>query len=65
MSGSNVTDPEELVKATSALLTNALFDEGDTVLTPLAEQHYMLALAALESAKAHFTLAQYFLSRKD
>lgn len=62
---STVTDPEIVAKRVEDLHADALFDEGDVVLGPMSEQHYLLGLAALEQAKAHFTLANYFAVRKD
>ena len=58
-------DPDDLEKRVEELRNDALFDEGDTVLTPIAEQHYLLAVSALETAMRHFKLAGYWLSRKD
>lgn len=38
-----------------------LVDDGQTVLSPCAEQHFMLAIAALEQARAHMMLAHYLV----
>lgn len=60
-----VRAPSDLAEAAGKLHDDALFDDGDTVLTPMAEQHFLLGVSALDQAKAHFKLAEYFASRKD
>jgi hypothetical protein len=55
-----VLDPQELASQAERFRTETLFaEEGSTVLSPEAEQHYLLALAALETAERHFMLAHY------
>lgn len=71
MSDKLVQDPEGVAMRVEALHTDALFNEDEqdekpaVLLTPFAEQHYLLGLAALDQAKAHFRLSNYFLIRKD
>lgn len=60
-----VTDPETLSERCDALRSDALFDDGDTVLGPISEQHYLAAVAALEQAKTHFALAAVYVMRKE
>ena len=52
-------DPEELLKTVESLRNRAAFDEGDTKLTPEAEQFYLLAVSSLEMAQRYFKLADY------
>lgn len=56
---------QELANEAEKLANDALFGEGSTVLPPMAEQHFLLAIAALNQAQAHFKLANYHLIRKD
>lgn len=62
-----VANPEDMAVKAQDLATEALFSEGDHPIgiTPIAEQHYLLAIAALRQAEAHFKLASYWHSRKD
>jgi hypothetical protein len=64
--------PETLaacVKAVEALRNQYLFDIDEAGADPVAEQHYLTALATLEVARQHFALARLFqtraLARKD
>jgi len=56
-----VQDPEDLGRRIEELRTSIVFDDGLTVLSPCAEQHFMLAIAALEQARAHMMLAHYLV----
>ncbi len=65
-------DPERLAADVEEVRLKAIFEEPEAyesppgvVLTPMAEQHYLLACAALETARAHFKLANSFLMRGD
>jgi hypothetical protein len=69
-SGSAVIDPEVLHKDVDDMYLKAVFGVDDenapvVVLGAFSEQHYLLALAALETARAHFALAHTFTLRKD
>lgn len=59
------THPEDLAKQIEALRHTALCDVDDSLLGPMSEQHYLLAIAALEQAQRYATLASYHLMRKD
>lgn len=50
-------DPSKLAEEVEVFRRNALFDSGSRTLTPTGDQHFYLALAALEAAQAHFRLA--------
>jgi hypothetical protein len=54
--------PEDLAKRANDLHTEALF-EGDApiLLSPMAEQYYLLAINALEQAERFARLAHYNL----
>lgn len=41
-----VQDPEDLGRRIEELRASIVFDDGLTVLSPCAEQHFMLAIAA-------------------
>lgn len=64
-----VRDIEETAKRVETMREELLFDQvaGDVVngdtLTPVAEQHYLVALSLLEQAQRSFMLAA-FASRK-
>ena len=62
-----VADPEVIADACARTRSAALMASchNDTVCTPMAEQQYLLGLAALQAAEAHFRLADYLNSRKD
>jgi hypothetical protein len=63
---SMVRAPEAMAEETEALIKRAVEDcGGDTVLFPMAEAHFLLAVAALEAARQHFRLADYLQCRKD
>jgi hypothetical protein len=60
-------DPEALAKACETLRVDHLFNErieNGVVLGPIAEQHYLLALAALEQAARFAKLANYYAMRR-
>ncbi len=68
MSQPVVKDPEALSHAVSAMVDDAVFSkrtEVNTVLTPIAEMHYVLGVEALRQAAAQFMLANYHAMRKD
>ena len=48
---------------TEALRADVLFDTDGDPAEALAEQHFLLALTALEQAKTHFRLASIYQSR--
>jgi hypothetical protein len=59
-----VTAPAILAEKAGDLHASALFDEGTVVLTPIAEQHFLLAIATLKQAQAFFALASKFQAAK-
>jgi hypothetical protein len=61
----DVGDLEESVKAVETLRGQLLFDGALDALPPITEQHYLLALSALEQAQRHLTLALYWFRRKE
>jgi hypothetical protein len=62
-------DPEELAHRIATLMNDAAPAEDvpgtKAVLGQLAEQHYKLALAALEQAKLHAKIADFWMGRKE
>lgn len=58
-------DPETLSDEVDTLHDRALYDDGDTVLSPIAEEHFHAAVAALASARAAFRLAHYYATRNE
>lgn len=62
-----VTDPEVTARACRDLYSRARTEQDDppVVLGAIAEEHYRIALAALETARAHFTLAHVHAMRRD
>ena len=56
---------ETMAKAAESTRTEALFGEeiGLELCPPLAEQHALLAIAALETAERHFRLAALLTKR--
>ena len=53
-------DPEDLANAARNLRVKALI-EDDAAMPPMAEQHHLLALGALEQAERFAKLAHYHL----
>lgn len=64
MPGSNL---DKLAAQIEKLRSDLLYDDSDLVpqLGPMSEQNFLLALAALESAQRHMTIAHYNLMRGD
>jgi hypothetical protein len=61
-----VQNPDDLANAIASLKKYIVENEdGSTVLGPMSEQHYLLAIAALDTALAHMKLADYWQARKD
>lgn len=64
-----VINPERLAKELEERRTGILFSEpedgADTVLSPQAEQFYLLALNALEQAERYMRLAHYHAMRRE
>lgn len=60
--------PSDATRKIDDLRTTLLFGgevsgDAEIPITPLAEQHYLLALAALEQARSHMKLADYLAMR--
>lgn len=53
-------DPLDLAERLEKLRAECLF-EGDVALPPMAEQHYLLAISAIEQAQRFAKLAHYNL----
>jgi hypothetical protein len=54
-----VLDPEQLALVLEEFYARALLDAGQTLLDPEGKEHFSLALAAVEAARAHFILAAH------
>lgn len=52
-------DGEKLARLCQELRDSALFGEGDTKLTPISEQHWLMAVGLLEQAQRAFKLSDY------
>lgn len=62
--GEMVESPKHLAEETDSFRMRILFGgDGTTVLTPIAEQHFLLAVSQLESAERFFKIAHYHLMR--
>lgn len=59
---------DEAIQAIEVLKGRLLFGDISNRLSaehPLAEQHFLAAMAALDTAKAHFRLADYLYEEDD